>query len=394
MKVLRAYTYELDPNDRQRTELFRHAGAARFVYNWGLEQKQRARQEGRKAPNAIELHRQLNDLKRTELGWLYGVSKCAPQEALRDLDRAFGNFFKRRARYPRFKSRKRSTPSFRLTGSIRARGRHVQLPRLGRLKLKEESRVKGKVLAATVRERAGKWFVSIRVEQEIAVRENQAPTVGVDLSVNRLATLSDGAAFDGPKALPRKLSLLRRVSRTLARRVPGSKRRERVKRRLARLHYRIGCIREDALHKLTTHLARNYGAIGVEDLNVSGMLRNHRLARAIADCGFGEFRLQLEYKCVWYGSKLVVHDRFFPSSKTCSRCGHVKDELPLSERVYRCDGCGLVLDRDRNAARNLLPSESESDRPAVRRVLDVEASAAAGRTNPARKPGRRSVNRT
>jgi putative transposase len=266
------------------------------------------------------------------------------------------------------------------------------LPRLGRLKLKEESRVEGRILGATVRETAGKWFVSIRVEQEIAASENQAPAVGVDLGVNRLATLSDGAAFDGPKALKSKLALLRRVSRQLARRHQGSQRRERMRKRLARLHYRIACIRSDALHKLTTHLARHYGTIGIEDLNVAGMLRNHRLARAVADCGFGEFRRQLTYKCQWYGAKLVIHDRFFPSSKTCSRCGAVKDELSLSERVYRCDGCGLVLDRDRNAALNLLPPVSETGRPAVRRVLDVEAAASAGGLRPARKPGRRSVN--
>src|SRR5216117_1703074 len=152
MKILRAYLYELDPNDRQRTELFRHAGAARFVFNWGLEQKQKARQEGRPVPNAIELHRELNALKQTELGWLYDVSKCCGQEALRDLDRAFQNFFKKRAEHPRFKSRKRSTPSFRLTGSIKVEGQYVQLPRLGTLKLKEESRVEGKILAATIRE--------------------------------------------------------------------------------------------------------------------------------------------------------------------------------------------------------------------------------------------------
>jgi putative transposase len=392
MKILRAYKYELDPNDRQRTDLTRHAGAARFVYNWGLEQKEKARQEGRTAPNAIALHRQLNALKRTELGWLYGVSKCCGQEALRDLDRAFDNFFKRRAKYPRFKSRKRSTPSFRLTGAIHIEGRYVQLPRLGTIKLKEEARVEGKTLAATVRETAGKWFVSIRVEREIAVPENQGPAVGVDLGVNRLATLSDGAAFDGPKALRGKLGLLRRVSRKLARRQKGSRRQARLRQRLARVHYRIGCARSDALHKLTTRLARRYGAVGIEDLNVSGMLRNHTLARAIADGGFAELRRQLEYKCAWYGSRLVVHDRFFPSSKTCCRCGAVKDALPLSERVYRCEGCGLVLDRDLNAARNLLPAGSKSARPAVRRVLDVEASASAGRMRPARKPGRRSVN--
>jgi putative transposase len=328
------------------------------------------------------------------LPWLYEVGKCCGQEALCDLDRAFDNFFKKRSRYPRFKSRKRSTPSFRLTGSIHIAGRYVQLPRLGTLKLKEASQVQGRILSATVRERAGKWFVSLRVEQERAPVENQGPAVGIDLGINRLATLSDGTAFVGPKALKNRLSQLRRLSRKLARRQRDSQRRQRLKQRLARLHYRIACIRSDALHKLTTYLTRTYSVIGLEDLNVAGMLHNHCLAQAIAECGFAELRQQLSYKCLWYGSELVIHDRFFASSKTCSRCGAVKEELPLSERTYRCESCGLVLDRDVNAARNLLPSESLSDRPAVRRVLDVEASTATGRSHPPCKPSRRSVNRT
>jgi putative transposase len=393
MDILRAYKYELDPNDRQRTRLVRSAGAARFVFNWGLQQKQQARRQGRKAPNAIALHRQLNALKASHFPWLYDVSKCCGQEALRDLDRAFANFFAKRARYPRFKSRKRGLGGFRLTGSITIQGKYVTLPRLGTLKLKEVSRVEGKILAATVRETAGRWFVSIQVKQSVAVCENQAPAIGVDLGVSHLATLSNGTAFDNPKALQRNLLQLQRVSRRSARRQKGSRRRQRLRRRLARLHFRIACLRADALHKLTTYLARNYGVIGIEDLNVSGMLQNHSLARAISDCSFAEFRRQLTYKCLWQGSRLVVFDRFYPSSKRCSGCGAVKEELPLSERVYRCDVCGLVLDRDVNAARNLLPSESESDRTPVRRLLDVEAATSAGRNPLARKPRQRSVNR-
>jgi putative transposase len=357
MQILRAYKYELDPNDRQRTLLVRSAGAARFVYNWGLGQKQQARREGRRAPNAVELHRRLNALKAAQLPWLYHVSKCCGQEALRDLDRAFHNFFAKRAGYPRFKSRKRGLGGVRLTGSIRIEGRYVSLPRLGTLKLKEDSRVEGRILSASVREVAGKWFVSIRVEQEMAFRENQAPAVGVDLGVNRLATLSDGTAFENPRALRSRLGLLRCASRQLARRRKGASAGR-------------GC---------------GGGWRGCTTASLSG---------AIADCGFGELRRQLGYKCQWYGSELVVHDRFFASSKACSGCGAVKAELPLSERTYRCETCGLEIDRDRNAALNLLPAESQSARTPVRRSLDVEAAAPAGGDIPARKPSRRSVNRT
>lgn len=369
MKILRAYKYELDLNNVQRTHCLQHAGAARWAFNWGLRQKQDAYARGDKTPTAIDLHRQLNELKRTDIPWMYEVSKCAPQEALRDLDRAYRNFFAKRARFPRFKSRKRGIGGFRLTGAIHSKGRTVTLPRLGILRVKEEMAVQGRILSATVRERAGRWFVSFQVERSIDVSENQGPSVGVDLGVSSLATLSDGRVIPNPRALGAKLVHLKRLQRRLARAEKGSNRRKRLKARIATLHYRIACVRQDTLHKLTTELARAYGAVGIEDLNVSGMLKNRSLARVISDCGFAEFRRQLEYKCQWYGSRLVVHDRFFPSTKTCSACGQVKEEMSLADRTYHCDGCGLILDRDLNAARNL--------RPGVPRPLDVDGKALA-----------------
>ena len=365
MLIHKDYRYELDPNNVQRTKLNQFAGTARYVYNWALERiKNRIAK-----PNAMQLSREWNQWKYKNAPWWINVSKCVPQEAFRNLQKAFESFFKKKARYPRFKSKKRSRNSFRLYGAIRIDGKYATLPRLGTIKLKEISNVDGKILAATITETAGKWFVSIRVQQEIEAPENQGPPVGVDLGVKSLAVLSDGQVFEGPKALRSKLSLLRRINRKFARTVKGSKRRERVKKRLAKIHYNISCIRNDSLHKLTTMLAKTYGAIGIEDLNVSGMVKNRCLARSISDMGFGEFRRQLEYKTKWYGSELVVHNRFFPSSKTCSNCGEVKDYLSLSERVFECGGCGLVMDRDLNASKNLCP--------AVRRVLDVEANSAA-----------------
>lgn len=365
MLINKDYRYELDPNNVQRTKLQQFSGTARFAYNWALGRIKNKTTR----PNAIALHREWNEWKRENAPWWSTVSKCVPQEAFRNLQKAFENFFKKKTRFPKFKSKKRSRNSFRLTGSIRVEGKYVTLPRLGTIKLKETSNVEGRILAATVTEVAGKWFVSIRVQQEIEVPENQGPSIGVDLGIKNLVTLSDGQTVEGPKALKKKLSLLRRVNRKLARTQKGSKRRERVKKRLARLHYKIKCIRSNSLHKLTTILAKTYGTIGIEDLNVSGMVRNRCLARSISDMGFGEFRRQLEYKTIWYGSELVVHNRFFPSSKTCYNCGKVKESLKLSERVYDCEYCGLTEDRDVNAAKNLCP--------AVRRVLDVEADSSA-----------------
>lgn len=356
------YRYELDPNNVQRTKLHQFSGTARFAYNWALNRIKNKIAR----PNAIQLHREWNNWKRENAPWWSTVSKCVPQEAFRNLQKAFKGFFNKKTKYPKFKSKKRSRNSFRLTGSIRIEGKHVALPRLGTIKLKEISNVEGRILAATIIEVAGKWFVNIRVQQEIEASKNQGSTIGVDLGVKNLAIFSDGQTIEGPKALKNKLHLFKRIQRKLTRTQRGSKRRERAKKRLAKLHYKVKCIRSDSLHKLTTMLTKTYGVVGIEDLNVSGMMKNRNLARSISDMGFGEFRRQLEYKSMWYGSELVIHDRFFPSSKTCSNCGKVKKLLKLSERVFECSNCGLAIDRDANAAKNL--------RPAVRRVLDVEAN--------------------
>lgn len=369
MEIKRAFRYELDLNDVQRTACLRHAGAARWAFNFGLRRKKEAYAAGEKTPTAVDLHRELNLLKQTEIPWMYDCSKAAPQEALRNLDRAFTNFFAKRSRFPRFKSRKRGIGSFRLTGSIHVSGKAVQLPRLGVLRLKEESAVTGRILSATVSERASRWFVSLQVETSIVVPDNQGQTVGMDLGVKTLATLSDGRVFENPKSYRRKLQILKRAQRIVSRRQKGSKRREQAKRRVGKLHYRVACCRADAIHKMTTFIAMTYGAVGIEDLNVSGMKKNHRLAGAVSDAAFGEIRRQLTYKCEWYGSELVVHDRFMPSSKTCSQCGDVKDSLSLSDRTFRCEGCGHEQDRDLNAAINL--------QPPVRRLLGIEAGALA-----------------
>ncbi|EQD46414.1 IS605 family transposase OrfB [mine drainage metagenome] len=212
-----------------------------------------------------------------------------------------------------------------------------------------------RVTSATVSREAERWFVALAVEAERAIPAHLAvgDTIGVDLGVLALATLSDGTVISGPKSLRRGLRKLRRLSRAHSRKRPGSRNRARAARRLARHHAKVATIRRDHLHKLTTTLAKTHGQIVVEDLNVKGMLGNRQLARALSDSGFSEFRRQLSYKCQWYGSELVVADRWFPSSKRCCGCGTVKAELSLSERIYHCQSCGLVLDRDLNAAINL-----------------------------------------
>jgi putative transposase len=366
--VTRAYKTELDLTDRQVTACKQHAGAARYAYNWGLRRKQDRYAATGTSPSAIDLHRDLNALKQTELSWMYQVSKCAPQEALRNLDSAFAHFFRRCALkregklkgqlgYPQPKTKKQGVGSFRLTGAIVLFPDAIQLPRLGRLRLKEHSYlpVAGvKMLSATVSEQAGHWYVAVQVQQQQEVPANCGPVVGV----KTLATLSDGTIIRNPKPLKRRLKQLKRLHRALSRKHKGSKNRQKAVRTLARQYRRVANQRVNMLHQVTTTLAKTKSVIVIEDLHVAGMLKYHHLAQAIGDVGFAEFCRQLTYKAAWYGSRVVVVSRWEPCSKTCSGCGWVDEELTLADRVFCCRNaqrpdCGLVLDRDLNAARNL-----------------------------------------
>lgn len=279
--------------------------------------------------------------------------------------------------FPRFKSRHRSTPSVRFTtGAIRVDPdrHHVVLPRLGRIKTHESTRKlarrieagTARILSATVRRDGGRWYCSFTVEVQRAARTPRRPdaTVGVDVGIKTLAVLSDGPPAENPSHLTGALRRIGRRNRTMARRVgpydPAAKRKRapsnrwrRAQRSVSATHARVANLRRDGLHKLTTRVAAEYGTVVVEDLHVAGMLRNRRLARQIADASFAELRRQLDYKTRWHGGRLIVADRWFASSKTCWDCGAVKAKLALSERTFVCMSCGVVLDRDVNAARNL-----------------------------------------
>jgi putative transposase len=373
MLVQRAYKTELDPSDRQMTACKQHAGAARWAYNWGLQVKQERYTASKRSPTAIELHRELNALKQTDVPWMYSVSKCAPQEALWNLDVAFQQFFRRCALvaqgkwqgklgYPRFKTKKKGLGSFRLTGSIVVSEKVIVLPRLGRLRLKEREYLPTsgvKILSATVSEQAGHWYMSLQVEQEQAVPQNTGPVVGIDLGIKQLATLSDGTVIPNPRYLKRRLKKLKRLQRMVSRRQKGGKNRKKAVRKLAKLHRQIKNQRRNTLHQVTTSLAKTKSVLVSEDLNVSGMLKNHHLVQAIGDVGFAEFKRQLLYKASWYGARVILVDRWEPSSKRCSSCGWIDADLTLSDRVYHCQQCGLVQDRDLNAAINLEPTGRE-----------------------------------
>jgi putative transposase len=362
--IQRAYKSELALNNEQITACQRQAGAARWAYNWGRARKQESYRATGTSPSAMDLHRELNALKPITVPWLYEVSKCAPQEALRNLDSAFAHFYRRcqlkrqgklKVGYPKRKTRKQGLGSFRLTGSIVVFADAIQLPRLGRLRLKERAYLSphAKIRSAPVSEQAGHWYVSVLTEREHIAPVNRGPVVGRDLGVKQLATLSDGTVEPNPRHLRACLTKLKRLQRAVSRKPKGSRNRKKAVGKLARLHRTVANQRANTLHQFTSRLAKTKAVVGIEDLNVAGMLKNHHLAQAIGDVGCGEFRRQLAYKAAWYGCQALVASRWEPTSKTCSGCGWVDEDLTLTDRTFRCEQCVLVLDRDLNAAVNL-----------------------------------------
>jgi putative transposase len=365
--VILANKIALDPTQAQAEYFARACGVARFAWNRGLArwgQESALWREYRCGPKPSEaaLRRELNALKAGAFPWMREVTKNAPQQAIKNLGTAFKNFFEGRARYPTFKKKGRANDSFRADpgtdtdhpDAVEVDGRRVRLPVVGWVRMREAPRFQGRIKSATVSRVAGRWFASLSVEVDHAppARETQAAG-GVDLGVKAMATLSEGTALAGPKALRRNLKKLRRLSRALSRKAKGSANRREAAARLARLHARIADVRRDALHKAATEIVRRFGVVGIEDLNLRGMMANGRMARAIAAIGAFEFRRQLDYKAPMHGSRVVVAGRWFPSSRLCSDCGHIHGGLTLADREWACDGCGVVHDRDLNAAINL-----------------------------------------
>ena len=357
---MRSYKTEIDPNNVQRTAFLNHAGAARWAYNWGLSRNVDEYESTGKRLSSIDLHRELVQLKKAEVPWLCEVSKWAPQEALRNLDHAFSEFFRRcktgkgKPGFPKYKSRKNGIGTFTLGQIIRITDRTIQLPRIGKVRLKERGYLPTdeRIINATVSECAGRWFVSVLVDAEPR-REMGTEILGVDVGAKSMAVLSDGTTFENPRALIKATKRLRMLHKAVSRKSKGSANRKKAVVRLARHHYRVACVRSDAIHKSTDAIAKRAAVVGIEDLNVAGMLKNHKIARALSDASMSEFHRQLEYKMAWAGGEVVKADRWFPSSKMCSWCGEIKGDLKLSDREFVCIWCGFEADRDVNAAINL-----------------------------------------
>lgn len=367
----------LDPTPAQERRFLSHAGAARFAYNTALAHVKEDIEAGDKSEWSYYSlckwwgnNRDALTIDNSGTAWWRENSSEAYRRGLESLAKGLSNWSKsrkgtrkgRRVGFPKFRVKGKTSPRFAYAsgcfGLIDGDPKALKFPRIGRVHCMEDvaSRVgDGRVKRMTISQRAGRWFASLTVERndKPTAQASKGGTVGVDLGIKTLATLSDGTVFENPHHLKKSEQKLKRAQRALSRKVPGSNRRNKAKARVARLHAHVANQRQDALHKLTTHLASKYSEISIEDLNVAGMMKSHHLAKSVMDASFGVFRRQLEYKTARTGARLHVIDRWYPSSKTCSQCGKVKTKLSLSERTYRCEHCGLVIDRDLNAAMNI-----------------------------------------
>ncbi|MDV9171123.1 RNA-guided endonuclease TnpB family protein [Streptomyces sp. W16] len=357
-QVKRAFKYRFYPTDEQAAELSRTFGCVRLVYNKALEERTRAWYGEQRRVSYVQSSAALTEWKKTEeLAFLAEVSSVPLQQALRHLQTAFGNFFARRTKYPRFKSRKTSRASAEYTRSAFTwrDGRLTLAKMAGPLDIRWSRPLPegSEPTTATVsRDSADRWFVSLLCDDRVAPAPATTNAVGIDAGITSLVTLSTGEKVTNPRHERRDRARLAKAQRELSRKTKGSANREKARKRVAEVHARIADRRRDHLHKLTTRLVRENQTVVIEDLTVRNLLKNGRLARAISDASWTELRSMLEYKCAWYGRELVVVDRWFPSSKLCGACGTVAAKMPLNVREWTCD-CGAVHDRDINAACNI-----------------------------------------
>jgi putative transposase len=387
--VNRSHVIRLNTTPEQEVYFRKACGVARHAYNWALAHWKQARAEGKRV-KLKDLKAEYNKIKGEQFPWCYEVTKCAPEQAFADLGQAFSNYWRMKeegtqpklkhprkdgeeAGFPHFKSKKRDRLSFYLANDKFSVDRHtLRVPKLGDVNMTEELRFHGKIMSACISYRAGRWFVSIAVEVEHETPHHSGGTVGIDLGVKTLATLSDGEKFENQKHYRKSLGRIQGLSKGLSRKVEGSQNWWKQTKKLAKAHYCVACQRQDTLHKMSRHVARTYALIGLEDLNTKGMLANHHLAQAMSDASFFEVKRQLLYKAEQYGGSVQLVDRWYASSKTCSGCSWINDDLTLAERVFMCHDCGLVIDRDHNAAINIR-------KEALRLITDVPVVASSER---------------
>lgn len=358
--MIKAHRIKLHPTLSQEKRLRQSCGVARFAYNWALNKWQQDHKNGIKH-SAYGLIKYLNSIKRTEFPWMQETSKTCSQYAIHNVEKAYKKMWEDKSGYPKFKKKniKDSFVAVENWQSFNQKDFKIHIPRVGKIKCAENLRFDGKVNNVVVKRIADRWFAIINIEvpdSTPALKQTMGDSqaiVGVDLGIKTMMVLSDGTIFENPKALCNNLKSLKRLQRGLSRKVKGSNNRKKQQMRIARKHYRISCIRSNAIHQATTAIVKKYDKIVIETLKPANMVKNHCLAQSVSDVSFGEIARQLTYKAIWYGKELIKADQWFASSKLCSNCGTKKDVLKLSERTYNCESCGLKIDRDLNAAINL-----------------------------------------
>lgn len=357
----KAYRFRMRPTKAQEAVMLRTAGACRFVWNWALGRRKDHYEVTGKHLSFAALSAELTQLRKREgIEWLAAQSLDTLRQPIRDQDRAFTEFFQKRARYPKFKSRKRTMPAFRAINShdtVRIENSRLRIPKLGFVKIRQSQTIDGKIKSASVkRDTTGKWHVALLVEFEMPDVELPAPDpkkiAGIDLGLTDFAVLSTGERIEPPRFFRKAQKKLRQAQRTLSRRKADSRRREKAKMRVAKIHLKAANQRSDFLHKLSADVIRRFDAVCLEDLNLKGLART-KLAKSFQDAAHGEFRRQVTYKAEWNRKHVIVIDRFEPSSKRCHVCREINDRLTLKDRKWTCPGCGTVHDRDLNAARNI-----------------------------------------
>jgi len=365
---MKAFKFRIYPNLRQRRQLSKDIGCARYVYNWGIDRRREHYAESGKHFSTAELSRLLTKTK-DSLSFLQGASSTVLVNSLWALDEAYGRFFKKLARYPRRKSRRSKRSSSyqmdkRRGDKIFIDGQKLVLPRLGPMRVVWSKSVPAMPNSVTVSQEAdGSWYASLQVDCKCTVdAPPSCQEIGLDLGLTDFVTTSDGDKIKPLRPYRNGRAKIKKLARHMCRKKKGSKNRQKARKKLGKTQVRIARQRRDFLHQTSTSIVRRHRLIAIEDLSVSGMMANGKLAQSIGDAGWYEFRRQLEYKCAWYRRDLVVIGRFEPTSKTCSCCGHKLDELSLSERSWRCPSCGTVHDRDVNAARNILNTARSAGR--------------------------------
>lgn len=369
-----AHKIELKPNNAAKTHFKKAFGCARLAYNWGLAKWQENYKAGIKQ-SILDIRKEFNSIKKEKYPFVYEVSAWATQQPFRDLDKAFKKYFsdlkKGKVSYPKPKKKKDNQGSYYIGGEHIAikDNKYLKIPNLGLVKMREKLRFNGKINNVVISQNANKFFASFSMEiskaeyerTHKAIKTNRL-NVGIDLGISNFATLSNGLVITAPKPLDKLTRLLVRRQRQLSKKVHPKTKGDKTKKsknyvkasnKLAKIHTKASNVRLDFLHKFTSHLVRNYDEIFLETLQVSNMMKNHKLAKSLSDVSLSKFNEILEYKAKYNGVSITRADRFYPSSKTCSHCGAIKSDLSLSQRTFICDACGYTIDRDLNASINL-----------------------------------------